>query len=368
MNIVILTSAHERYDTRIFIKQAQSISRVHKTFLLVADGSKEEFINPNLKISSCKKPGSRLERFFITPFRLFFMTLGKNAKVVHIHDPELLIITPFLKLIGLKVIFDAHEDYRSSILDRPYIIMPFRKLLTYLYSVVEFFSLFFIDVVLAATSKISEIYNHKKETHLIKNYALEEDIFQEREKVIQFTNLLFIGCISKVRGVEEMSRVLSLVKYPIKLNLVGEFERGKNLESKILNGPNSKDIIFHGKKSRQEIKEISKSCFAGVILFHPTNAHVESNPNKVYEYMALGLPIIYSDFKLWKEIMEENKTGIPVDPLNCDNIADAINNLIENPNDTHAKGLYGQHLFKSRYNWNTQEEKLLKIYSDINAL
>ena len=58
-----------------------------------------------------------------------------------------------------------------------------------------------------------------------------------------------------------------------------------------------------------------------MILFKNVPNHSNAVPNKMFEYMIAGLPIICSDFSLWKEIVEKNRSGICVDPGNLDQVS-----------------------------------------------
>jgi glycosyltransferase involved in cell wall biosynthesis len=100
-------------------------------------------------------------------------------------------------------------------------------------------------------------------------------------------------------------------------------------------------------------------------MFHPVPNHIDSMPNKLFEYMSAGLPIIASDFPLWKQIVEGNKCGITVDPMNPKAIAEAIEYLLERPELMNEMGENGRKAVLEKYSWQKESEKLIKIYSDI---
>lgn len=86
---------------------------------------------------------------------------------------------------------------------------------------------------------------------------------------------------------------------------------------------------------------------------------------KIFEYMKYGLPIICSDLILWKEIIDKYDCGITVDPTNIQEIADALNFLIENPEEAQRMGMNGYKAYIEEYNWDTQVPKLLQLYSEL---
>jgi glycosyltransferase involved in cell wall biosynthesis len=78
--------------------------------------------------------------------------------------------------------------------------------------------------------------------------------------------------------------------------------------------------------------------------------------------MAAGLPVIASNFPLWKEIVEGNKCGLTVDPLNPREIAQAVEYLLEHPELRQEMGENGRRAVIEKYNWEQEAEKLLALY------
>jgi glycosyltransferase involved in cell wall biosynthesis len=85
----------------------------------------------------------------------------------------------------------------------------------------------------------------------------------------------------------------------------------------------------------------------------------------MFEYMAAGLPVIASNFPLWKEIIEGNHCGIYVNPLKPKEIAKAIEYLIKHPKEAKRMGENGRKAVLEKYNWENESKKLLKIYEEL---
>ena len=81
--------------------------------------------------------------------------------------------------------------------------------------------------------------------------------------------------------------------------------------------------------------------------------------------MMAGIPVIATDFELWKEIVEGCDCGTCVNPHDIGAIADAINYYIEHPDVAKEKGLNGRKAVEQTYNWSMQEKALFEVYDHV---
>jgi len=113
------------------------------------------------------------------------------------------------------------------------------------------------------------------------------------------------------------------------------------------------------------LRQVLGRSVAGLVTFHPLPNHIDAQPNKMFEYMSAGIPVIASDFPLWREIVLGNQCGLCVNPMDPAAIAKAIDHLVQHPDEGRRMGENGRRAVLERYNWSMEEVKLLAFYKQI---
>lgn len=363
MKICHLSSVHKSNDVRIFLKECSSLAKHYETFYLVVNGKDE--VKNNVKIIGVKvNYSNRLQRFTKVVNILLQKAIEIDADVYHLHDPELLRIATKLKNLKKAVIYDAHEDLPRQILSKPYLNRNLAKLVSFLIEKYENKVCGKLDAIITATPFIKDRFKKVNEnTFNINNYPLNNELDLKFEAHKPTNYICYIGGITAIRGIEQLIDALEYTK-KIKLYIAGEFS-SKEFENKLKKKKGWKKTIELGFISREKAKEIKSKCFAGIVTFLPEQNHINAQPNKIFEYMASGLCVIGSNFKLWKKIIEDNDVGLCVDPYNPKEIGKAISYLKENQKDVIRMSKNGVNSVQNIFNWSVEEKKLLKIYKNL---
>lgn len=360
--VVHLTSAHSRYDTRIFLKMCVSLAGLgYDITLVVADGKGNE-IKDGVKILDVgKNTGGRLSRMTKVVNLIYHCAKNMDADIVHMHDPELIPIGLKLKRMHTKIIFDAHEDLPKQLLSKPYLNKPIRYVLSIFFSIYEQFACGRFDSIVAATPFIQEKFQKfHGDVWNINNFPLSNELENDLGWQSKKNEVCYVGGITEIRGIKQLVEAFTYLKN-VKLNLAGKFAEPL-VESEVKQYPAWTQVNELGFLGRADVAEVMARSKVGLVTFHPYPNHIDAQPNKMFEYMSAGLPIITSNFPLWRDIVEGNNCGICVDPLEPKAIAAAIDYLISNPDKAEEMGKNGRKAVIEKYNWSIEEKKLHSLY------
>jgi glycosyltransferase involved in cell wall biosynthesis len=365
MKIAHLTSAHTRSDIRIFVKMCRSLaSASFQISLVVADGLADEY-RDFVQIYDVGASKGRFDRIKNAPDRVFEKAIELKADLYHLHDPELIPIGLKLKRLGKRVVFDSHEDVPKQLLGKPYLNKPALWMLSKVFGLFEAWACRQFDGVIAATPFIREKFlNINPHTVDINNFPLLGELDAQVTWVDKAPEVCYLGGISRIRGIAEVVQAMGLVKNGVRLNLCGLFSEPEFAKvCKVL--PGWQAVSEWGFIDREGVREVLGRSVAGLVTLHPVINYLDALPIKMFEYMAAGVPVIASDFPLWREIVLGNECGLCVDPMDPGAIAAAINYLVQHPDEARQMGENGRRVVLERYNWPVEEAKLFAFYKRI---
>jgi glycosyltransferase involved in cell wall biosynthesis len=366
VKIAHLTSVHRRDDTRILLKECRSAAQAgHDVVLVVADGRGPDVLH-GIAVVDAGRSGGRSARVLSATRRVWRKAIEVDADLYHLHDPELLPVGLGLKRRGKRVVFDSHEDVPRQLLAKHYLPSILRRPVAGVFSAFERCVLPRFDALVAATPAIAARLDRlHPRTVVVANFPRIEELhggdarWQERQRLA-----CYIGGITRIRGAEQLLDAISRCRSDASLAMAGTFEP-ESLASECAARTGWARTEFLGHLDRDGVRSLLRRSTVGLVTFHPAPNHVESQPNKLFEYMSAGLPVIASDFPLWRRIVEGCGCGLLVDPLDPAAIAAAIDRLLGDPEEARRMGERGRAAVERLYNWQAEEARLLALYESL---
>lgn len=365
LKVCHVTSVHRTEDPRIFHKQCVSLVKEGYEVFLVSHGESYKKSGVNI-IGVGDKPTSRYQRFVESGKKVYEAAKKVEADIYHLHDPELLPYALKLRKSGAKVIFDSHEDYVSTITQKKYIPKWAKVIVSNLFKSYEKHVIKNIDGAISCYHWTQDRYSLlNNNTKMILNYPIVDSDKLEPHNS-DSRKISFAGGIwdqwmhhNIIKAIENIDDV--------QYELAGKFLDG--YEEQLIQLSGWRKVNYLGMLPFEEVKQVYMDSAIGICLLDyvpQTKGNIGNLSNtKFFEIMQMGLPIICTDFVLWKEIIDEEKCGIYVNPNNSNEIEEAINYLLNNPEEAIEMGINGHKAILDKYNWSIEEEKLFELYSAI---
>lgn len=367
LRVCHLTSVHRADDTRIFFKECLTLARAgHQVFLVAADAATSRVAGVQI-IGVRGSGGSRLRRMAITAPAVCRQAARLRADIYHFHDPELLPFAALLRLRGQPVVFDVHENISEQMKMKDW--LPLKSVVGRAYRVLDVLASQLFPLVLAEQS-YSAIYARFTDNFIVVQ-NMPDVAFLDQFKVTDRSGcgngILYVGEVTKERGIQVVLDALAhLDQRGIEwvFHCVGPAH--PTLLDEIENRPLFKRIKgrvrFYGRLSQEAAYAIARDCRVGIAVLQPVANYVSSYPTKIFEYMAVALPVIGSNFELYRNVIDRHGAGICVDPTDPVAIADALESLLRNPGTAGLMGRNGRRAVETEYSWDSEGQKLLAFY------
>lgn len=322
--------------------------------------------------------------FFFQRYLVFFSIIRacRRHKIdaLHVHDLPYAIATVLAgKLLNIDVVFDMHEYY-TVMLEMSFEAIAYRKF--------KFFA-FILLSILKAEEKIATRWSKKiivvADEHIQRIISLgispenivvvtnTEDIDHfsgfdiDESLALEYSDdfiLLYVGGFSPHRGLDTAIKAMPAVLKKIpnaKLMLVGDGCTMGELKQLTEKMGLENEVIFVGFQPFAKLPSYIKMCDIGLIP-HISTPHIETTmPNKIFQFMMLGKPVIVSSVRPMKRVVDDARCGSVFDVSDENSLANTILQL-ENKKMRDKLGENGKKAVEDRYNWHQTVQALLELY------
>lgn len=371
IKVCIIAPVHIYTDVRVFQKEAKTLSYNGYDVTLLAKKDSKEIVD-NIRIIPVPKYKNRFQRFLIQPW-IIYKVLVMKPEIIHLHNPETLLIGFIFKCFGKKVIYDTHEDFTKKILIKTWLPKLLRNTVAQLVVRVERLATRFFDGIICTQDDVAERLG--KKATVIENAPISKglsiDLAYKLSDVIvkeECFRAIYIGGLSKSRGLFNMIEAIKLVNNRIKcrLWLAGPILCAEEMEkAQALSG--WKFVDYLGDLPQANAFSYVIKSNVGLITILSVGGYDKTNPNKLFEYQLFSKPFIASNFELWQKQLGKVKAGLFVNPDNPNDIANAVIYLATNATEAAKMGERGKNYIVNPYNWEKESQKLIDLYNFVSS-
>jgi glycosyltransferase involved in cell wall biosynthesis len=296
--------------------------------------------------------------------RLFFFLITTNADLLVSNDLDTLLpnylVSRFRKL---PLVYDSHEYYTETpeLVNRPRVRGIWKTIESYIFPKLK-------DVI-TVNESIARIYEneYKVMVNVVRNIPrLAEIPVTETRKSLGFPEdkyiILMQGAgINIQRGAEEAVEAMQYLT-DCMMVIIGGGDILEILKEKTKTMNLGEKVIFIPKQSYEKLRQYTANADIGLTIDKDTNLNYRfSLPNKLFDYIHSGLPVLASRLPEISRIVEKYGIGSYIENHEPRHIAEKIKSMLA---DTHKMAEYKTNtmLAAKELNWQNEEEVLINIY------
>lgn len=364
--VVHLSAVHRAEDPRLFHRECATLHDAGFDVHLVIPHARNE-TRDGIRIHALPQVRGRYRRFMLWPL-LYRKARALRADVYHFHDPEVIPAAYVLKrATGARMIYDMHEDYRAG-----------RGLEGFLLRALERWCFRWVDHVVISDAVYAEITDPSPvPTTLIANYFKPPDAsieFPTRASGEPFT-LAYTGVMSKDRGLFNLLDLACAIQqarldWRIELTGICYVDCYRKRADRVIGCQGLEGVVKRTGWNRYvpwpKLLARCTEAHVGLVLWNARSGQMRKIPTKFYEYLHCGLPILCSDFPLWRQFVKKHECGAVVPPGDVRVALQMLRRWAETPD------LY-QRLSKAaqeaalKYRWQPMGERLIRLYRQLLA-
>ncbi len=373
MKIVHISTVHHAADQRIFFRECVSLKNAGFKVILLVRHEENDIYYEGVRIIRLGAPIKNKSRLRILSrircaISALIQALWLKADIYHIHDPELLAIIPILKLLsGGKVIYDCHEDYVGFMLQKPHIPVFFRKRLSKLIELLEYYTAHFLDAIITADPGVEKKFTKSRAKTLTLYNFPRLDLFSLPVSTEKEYDLVYHGSIPRYHMEVCFAIDDALLEQKREVNwfFIGTYGDKIWAEKMIVERSAEHRFTLYEHIHPDKIANEVIKARIGIIPLPDLPKFQHNIPTKLFEFMALEIPVVMSDLPPSRPFVGDGKCAIMVSPYDYDAYAKAIIKLLDEPGLRIRMGKSGRSRVDTEYNWDKEGKKLVNLYNTL---
>lgn len=371
-----LTSMHDWNDDRIFQRACVGLARNgHRVELIAMEDDKVPFDSSLSKGVDVKLvPSARgKKRRWYTSKAVVETAIASEAKIFVFHDPDLL---PHIKRLRKKrpdatIVYDIHENYAGRFKDW--------GLPSFLGSIFRRYELQVINKIHGITvvsESMKQLFQSsstpceitRNSTDLSRLQDLQFDKSRSDKKLI-ITSGSHSHARHALQTVQALAHLDEKILEGVEMLFAGRYNGSIETEMKdqAQRDARSSFLNLQGMLPWEEnFKRIEKG-YLGCVFYEDNANNRVGIPNRLFEYMFCGLPVVVSDFPELRKVVESAKCGLIVDSTDPKSIAKAFEFLLLNQDEAKQMGLRGKKAMESEFGYHIDLARLESFLQKIQV-
>ncbi|POM25768.1 putative glycosyl transferase [Actinomadura rubteroloni] len=347
LRVCVCTVVHHAEDARILHRQIRALLAAGHEVTYIAPFSASGAA-PWPELTGVDVPRARGRRRLraLRHVRRALSRHARDADVLLLHDPELLLLLPFIRRRP-PTVWDVHEDTAAALSGKAWLPGFLAALLRRPVRWAERLAERRLRLLLA-----EEGYRPR--------FRIEHPIVPNTTHVPAQSppppgadRVVYVGHLSTARGADDLlALAAALVPHGIRTDLVGgaDPKLGERLRAAQRDGV----LRWHGYQSNDAALALVEGALAGLSLLHDEPNYRHSVPTKIIEYMARGVPVVTTPLPAARAIVERDECGIVVPFGDPSAVLAAVLRLRDDPDLRRTFGTAGHRAARLRYHWPDQ--------------
>jgi glycosyltransferase involved in cell wall biosynthesis len=369
-HICHVTTAHPWFDTRIFERMCLGLVRLGYRVTLVApvDHPRREQ-GVEIVPTGLRGKAARLFR----GDRLLRRLRAIDADIYHFHDPELL---PWMYLFRRtsrkRVIYDVHEYYPETVVDSNYFgWRPLSRLAGKAFGLAEPLLARGLDGVTGVSPPIVERFEGGRTPVVLARNLLALESLPPRLEPVELPSpltLVVAGVLDYNRLMPELIEALAILapNWPdLTVLAVGDLDTdpyGAELRALARRLGVSDRFVVRPRVRWAALQAHLARSAAGLVLYRDRENNRVALPNRLFEFMAQGVPIVASNYPLLAEVVSQAGCGILLEDDRPATIAAGIEALLRDPAEARRMGERGRAALHERHHWGIDLTAVTALY------
>ena len=344
MRVLVCTVVHHVSDARIFRREIEALLDAGIDVTAIAPWPATELADPHFQRMAIPRAVGRRRWAAWKAARSRISAMAVHADVVMIHDPELLVVIPWRELrhLGVRVIWDVHEDLAAALSVKQYIPSFLRRVLVPLVHLIERLAERRATLFLAETAyseRFSRVHTKVLNLPLVPE-ALPTPDRQRRA--------IYVGSITRERGLDVMLEAAEqLQAHGIAVRLVGEIPSSSD-RARVQAASN---VEWDGPLPNAEAMREVETSMVGLALLQDLPNYRHSMPTKILEYMASGTAVVATPLPLSRAVLGSDG-AVLASFTDANAVAEAVIALCDNSPERERVAANAYAHVRDRYNWN----------------